>query len=125
MSRRTPRACSRLGDLEQRWLLHQIDLVDDQDLGAPEIGKLVKHGAGSRVDAAFGIEDEPDQIRHRARPPKRSSTMARSSRRFGAKMPGVSINISCERPAVAMPRSNARVVCTLCETMATLLRRGR
>src|SRR5262245_23751784 len=48
-------------------------------------------------------------------------TMARSSRRLGAKMPGVSTKTSWERPAMAMPRSKARVVCTLCDTMATLL----
>ena len=47
--------------------------------------------------------------------------MARSSRRLGAKMPGVSTSTSCASPSIAMPRSSARVVCTLCETIATLL----
>src|SRR3974390_206141 len=47
-------------------------------------------------------------------------TMARSSRRFGAKMPGVSTKISCALPSNAMPRIIARVVCTLCETIVTL-----
>src|SRR4051794_6708427 len=47
--------------------------------------------------------------------------MARSSRRLGAKTPGVSMKISCASPAVAMPRSSARVVCTLWETIATLV----
>src|SRR5262245_643624 len=48
-------------------------------------------------------------------------TMARSSRRLGANMPGVSTRTSCAAPSVAMPRRSVRVVCTLCETMATLL----
>src|SRR5215471_7838683 len=47
-------------------------------------------------------------------------TMARSSRRFGAKMPGVSTRITCALPAIAMPRISARVVCTLRETIVTL-----
>ena len=47
-------------------------------------------------------------------------TMARSSRRFGVKMPGVSTKMSCDWPATVMPRISARVVCTLCETMVTL-----
>ena len=40
-------------------------------------------------------------------------TMARSSRRLGAKMPGVSTKISCAAPSVTMPRTGMRVVCTL------------
>src|ERR1700743_1286257 len=47
-------------------------------------------------------------------------TMARSSRRFGAKMPGVSTRMICDFPSIAMPRISARVVCTLRETMVTL-----
>src|ERR1035437_3387925 len=47
-------------------------------------------------------------------------TMARSSRRFGAKIPGVSTKISCALPSNVMPRISARVVCTLCETIVTL-----
>src|SRR5689334_25388974 len=46
--------------------------------------------------------------------------MARSSRRFGAKMPGVSTRITCALPSMTMPRISARVVCTLRETMVTL-----
>src|SRR5207244_2025091 len=37
------------------------------------------------------------------------------------KMPGVSMNTSCASPSMAMPRSSARVVCTLCDTMVTLV----
>ena len=47
--------------------------------------------------------------------------MARSSRRRGAKMPGVSTNTICALPSIAMPRTSARVVCTLGVTIATLL----
>src|SRR3954452_10885323 len=47
-------------------------------------------------------------------------TMARSSRRFGAKMPGVSTRMICALSSITMPRINALVVCTLRETMVTL-----
>src|SRR5438552_2384746 len=47
-------------------------------------------------------------------------TIARSSRRRGAKMPGVSMKTSCASPCIAMPRITARVVCTLRLTMLTL-----
>src|SRR5258708_33831019 len=50
-----------------------------------------------------------------------TATMARSSRRRGAKMPGVSTKISWAAPSIAMPRMTARVVCTLGVTIVTLL----
>src|SRR5262245_40209573 len=53
-------------------------------------------------------------------PPQAASTMARSSRRRGAKMPGVSMNTSWLAPSTAMPRTGVRVVCTLRLTMLTL-----
>ena len=46
--------------------------------------------------------------------------MARSRRRRGVKMPGVSMNTSWLAPTTAIPRSVVRVVCTLRLTMATL-----
>src|SRR5262245_38407844 len=49
-----------------------------------------------------------------------AATMARSSRRFGANTPGVSISTSWVCPRMAMPRTSARVVCTFCVTAATL-----
>src|SRR5215470_6564748 len=55
-----------------------------------------------------------------AAPLQAASTMARSSRRRGAKMPGVSMNTSWLAPSMAMPRTNVRVVCTLRLTMLTL-----
>src|SRR3984893_16627554 len=47
-------------------------------------------------------------------------TMARSSRRFGEKMPGVSTRMIWALSSITMPRISARVVCTLRETMVTL-----
>ena len=46
--------------------------------------------------------------------------MARSSRRFGMKMPGVSTRMIWALLSITMPRISARVVCTLRETMVTL-----
>src|SRR5581483_6916586 len=55
-----------------------------------------------------------------AAPPQAASTMARSRRRRGAKMPGVSMNTSWLAPSTAMPRTGLRVVCTLWLTIDTL-----
>src|ERR1044072_1099400 len=52
-------------------------------------------------------------------PPHAVVTIARSSRRRGAKMPGVSISTSCAAPTITMPRTSARVVCTLRLTIDT------
>ena len=46
--------------------------------------------------------------------------MARSSRRFGRKIPGVSTRMICALFSITMPRISARVVCTLRETIVTL-----
>src|SRR5436305_5617156 len=46
-------------------------------------------------------------------------TMARSSRRLGRKMPGVSTRMICALFSMTMPRISARVVCTLRETIVT------
>src|SRR5215469_7373540 len=45
--------------------------------------------------------------------------MARSSRRRGENMPGVSTKISCDPFTRAMPRTRARVVCTFGVTIET------
>jgi hypothetical protein len=52
-------------------------------------------------------------------PPQAVVTMARSSRRRGLKMPGVSMKTICALPWIAMPRMIARVVCTLWLTIDT------
>ena len=46
-------------------------------------------------------------------------TIARSNRRFGLKIPGVSTKISCTSSCIAMPRIRLRVVCTLGVTIDT------
>src|ERR1700686_5001073 len=46
--------------------------------------------------------------------------MARSSRRLGKKIPGVSTRMICAWFSITMPRISARVVCTLRETIVTL-----
>ena len=46
--------------------------------------------------------------------------MARSSRRRGVKMPGVSTRTIWASPSMAMPRTGNRVVCTFWVTMETL-----
>ena len=52
-------------------------------------------------------------------PPHAEVTIARSRRRFGAKMPGVSTKMICAAPSIAMPRTTVRVVWTLRETIET------
>src|SRR5205823_11309446 len=47
-------------------------------------------------------------------------TIARSSRRFGEKIPGMSTRMICALSSITMPRIRARVVCTLRDTMVTL-----
>ena len=46
-------------------------------------------------------------------------TIARSRRRLGEKMPGVSTKMICVLPRMAIPRMGIRVVCTLRVTIET------
>src|SRR3954454_17750693 len=46
--------------------------------------------------------------------------MARSRRRLGEKIPGVSTRMICALSSMTMPRISDRVVCTLRETIVTL-----
>src|SRR5690606_27272028 len=55
-----------------------------------------------------------------AAPAQAAATMARSRRRFGVKMPGVSTKMICVVPSVATPRMRVRVVCTLGVTIDSL-----
>ena len=48
-------------------------------------------------------------------------TIARSSRRRGSKMPGVSTRTTWELPCIITPRTGKRVVCTLWVTMVILV----
>ena len=54
-------------------------------------------------------------------PPQAEVTIAWSRRRRGMKIPGVSTKMICAVPSIAMPRTRVRVVCTLRETIDTLL----
>src|SRR5690349_3721829 len=53
-------------------------------------------------------------------PCQAAATMARSSRFFGAKIPGVSTNTIWLSPSVAMPSTRVRVVCTRGDTIEIL-----
>src|ERR1700720_1361366 len=55
-----------------------------------------------------------------ADPAQAAATIARSSRRRGAKIPGVSTKISCAWPSIAIPSNRVRVVCTFGVTIASL-----
>src|SRR5690606_23929427 len=52
-------------------------------------------------------------------PSQAAWTIARSSRRLGWKMPGVSTRMICVSPSSAMPSRRARVVCALALVIAT------
>jgi hypothetical protein len=56
-----------------------------------------------------------------ATPVSAARTIAASSRRFGAKMPGVSTNMTWTGPRIVMPMMRRRVVCTLGETIETFV----
>ena len=73
-----------------------------------------------RIEALTGIEQKRDEIGVLGAA-QAASTMARSRRRRGWNMPGVSMNTSWLAPSMAMPRTGARVVCTLWLTIETLL----
>jgi hypothetical protein len=97
--------------------LDQVDLVEDQDLSAAP-------PAAWRGSPRLLVEPLRASIRTQTTsascaPPQADVTMARSSRRFGRKMPGVSTKTICASPSMAMPRISARVVCTLRETIET------
>ena len=104
---------------EQLLMVDRVDLVQHQDLRRRAIA------------AAWRESPRPPRPRPCARrpagttasaspaPPQADVTMARSSRRLGAKMPGVSTKMICAAPSSAMPRTSARVVCTFRETIDT------
>ena len=62
MSSNSARAPS-LGDQgEQVLLLHQIDLVEDQQLGLRPVLQPVEHGADAALEAARRIDHQGDQV---------------------------------------------------------------
>ena len=70
---------------------------------------------------AFRGDEEGYMRQYGLTPPQAEATMARSSRRFGAKMPGVSMNTNWVSASVTTPRICARVVCALWVTIDTLV----
>ena len=78
----------------------------------------------SRIFSTFGPAPARPSTTIRIRsasdaPSHAAATMARSSRRLGAKMPGVSTRMICASPSKAMPIRRVRVVCALGLTIAT------
>src|SRR5690606_33668678 len=55
-----------------------------------------------------------------AAPAQAAATMARSRRRFGVKMPGVSTKTICAALSLATPRTRVREVCTVGVTIDSL-----
>jgi hypothetical protein len=109
----------RLGQRQQLLALDEVDLVEHQDLGVGHLFEALQQGldfigvtprSASTISATRSASPAPVQA---------ASTMARSSRRLGAKMPGVSMKTICASPSVTTPRIWARVVCALCVTIDT------
>ena len=115
------RVAARAASSSRRSLLDAVDLVERQDqrrpCGPSEPGE---DALRVLVDALGRIDHQHHDDRRRRAPPQAASTMARSSRRRGAKMPGVSMKTIWLAPSMAMPRSGMRVVCTLWLTIETL-----
>ena len=113
------RSLAALRQSQQGFFLDQIDLVEQQDLLAADLGILSMIASfSSSMPLRASISSTVRSAS--CAPPHAVVTMARSSRRLGAKIPGVSTKISCDAPSIAMPRTSMRVVCTLCETIETL-----
>ncbi len=75
---------------------HQIDLVEGEDGAPPRRLQPIDDAPRILVDAARRVDQQHDDRRRPAAPAQAAATMARSSRRFGAKMPGVSTKMSCD-----------------------------
>ena len=115
------RAFGVLRQRQQLRLVGDIDLVEDQHLRLAHLAELAEDRVRSRRRCPSVASISTATRSASCAPLQAVVTMARSSRRFGAKMPGVSTKMSCALPAIAMPRTSARVVCTLGVTIATLL----
>ena len=105
-------------EIEKLRALDEVDLVEDQDLGLAQLRQLVENGFALLVQPFAGVEEEQTTSASPA-PPQAEVTMARSSRRRGLKMPGVSTKTIWVVPSIAIPRTSARVVCTLRDTIDT------
>ena len=80
--------------------LDEVDLVEDQDLGLAQLGSLSRMASPSSSSPLRA--SRRNHVRVPA-PPQAEVTMARSSRRRGLKMPGVSTNTIWVVPSIAIP----------------------
>ena len=92
-----------VGQRQQALARHLVDLVEREDGAASRALQPLDDALGIAVEAAHRIDQQRRWHRHRAVPAQAAATMARSSRRRGAKMPGVSTKMSCAAPRMAMP----------------------
>jgi len=83
-----------LGQRQQLFARDQVDLVQHQDFRMLNGRKLAQDRIRLLVETCLGVEQHADEIGI-MRPLHAVDTMARSSRRFGAKMPGVSTRMIC------------------------------
>ena len=84
----------------------EVDLVEHASR-AIDAGRRERSSSQASTScgcAALGIDDQARRGRHPLRRVQAAPTMARSSRRLGAKMPGVSMNTICASPSVTTPR---------------------
>ena len=91
------------------WRFHRIDLVEDKNLFGGDVRQAAENGLDLGIDASW---TSTSNAAASASPvlPQAAATMARSSRRFGANMPGVSTKMICALPSTAIPRTELRVV---------------
>jgi hypothetical protein len=90
------------GQRQQLAPWRDVDLVEDQDLGlAPAFS--VSSISSIRLRSRSSRRSPARSGRHPARPPQAAATIARSSRRLGSKMPGVSSSRICASPASRCP----------------------
>ena len=115
-----PCARQRVGEAEQAFARDEVDLVQREDRltlapgqALDDLPRVAIGAAGASTSSTISsASPAPDQA---------AATIARSSRRRGAKMPGVSTKMICVWPSIAMPMRRLRVVCALGVTIASLL----
>ena len=72
MSSKSSRSPSCVGERQQHLLLHQVDLVEDEDLGLAPALERVEHLLEPPEEAGLGVDDQGDQVRvRRPRPGRR------------------------------------------------------
>ena len=122
-----------LGERQQQRPVDQVDLVEDEEFRRALLAqsrenrprRLADLGrfplAGRALPAPISWRASTSSASASASPaaPQAAATIARSSRRLGANRPGVSTKIICAAPSTRMPRTVARVVCALRETIDT------